>query len=101
MPRESPLRKVYVESMSPSSGSKRPASTTGGKPKAGVAEPGAPMKPAYVPDESDEAQMDKPRSAPAPGVPMSEQQYERLKERARVSRTPPSKHRQEDPARKR
>jgi hypothetical protein len=91
-----------MESMSPSSNSKRPVAGEGNQPEAGVAGPGKMVTPAQVPeDKSDEAKRRKPRSVPAPGVPVTNEQYEWLKEQARTVRTPPSKHQQVDPARKR
>ena len=38
------------------------------------------------------------RGAPAPGVPMSNADYDALKECAKTTRLPPSKHKQEDPS---
>jgi len=37
---------------------------------------------------------------PSPGVPISAEQYERLKEAAKTSPKPQSEHSQEDPAQK-
>lgn len=58
------------------------------------------MDPTLIPDERER---DAParralRPAPAPGVPVSDERYEWLKEKAKTVRTPPSKHRQEDPS---
>jgi hypothetical protein len=39
-----------------------------------------------------------PRGAPAPGVPISNRDFDALKERARTTRLPPSEHAQEDPS---
>jgi hypothetical protein len=45
---------------------------------------GAPIRPADVPaDAGCETSLDRPKSAPAPGVPMSIAEYERLKEQAK------------------
>lgn len=88
-----------MELMSQSSNSKRPV---GNQPEAGLAGPGKMVTPTQVPeDKSDEAKRREPRSVPAPGVPVTNEQYERLKEQARTVRMPPSKHQQVDPARKR
>jgi hypothetical protein len=46
----------------------------------------------------DEVTRGDPRPAPAPGVPVSIEEYESLKRIAKTVRTPPSKHRQEDPS---
>ncbi len=65
----------------------------------GTAGPGEDIDPMRIPEsEPDEKTRDAPREAPAPGVPMSDEQYEWLKRKAKVVRTPASKHRQEDPS---
>ena len=42
----------------------------------------------------------KPRPAPAPGVPMSAEEYERLKQRAKHGPAPRAEHAQEDKPKK-
>jgi hypothetical protein len=61
---------------------------------------GETMEPTRIADErdSDEATRGEPRSAPAPGVPVSAEELERLKAKAKTARLPPSEHRQEDPS---
>jgi hypothetical protein len=61
------------------------------------------MDPASIADQSDDnpAGRDKPFDAPAPGVPVSDEEYDRLKRRAKTARLPPSEHSQEDPSGKR
>lgn len=83
--------------------SKRASSRSEGQPKRGIASSGESIDPMLIPDEreSDEASRSEPRPAPAPGVPVSNEQYEWLKRKAKVVRKPPSKHRQEDPSGKR
>jgi hypothetical protein len=44
--------------------------------------------------------LDHSRSAPAPGVPVSGKEFERLKTRAKSSSAPRSEHSQEDPSQK-
>lgn len=53
-----------------------------------------------IPDEGEpgSTERDHPRDAPPPGVPVSNERYEWLKQKARVVRTPRSKHQQEDPS---
>ncbi len=83
-----------------SSGSKGSGGKPEYRPEPGSADPGAAFDPTLVPDESepDDTTRGEHRPAPAPGIPMSNEQYEWLKEKARVVRQPPSKHRQEDPS---
>ena len=81
------------------SGSKR----TGGpppRPKAGVASPGRTIDPRQE-AEGAVAESDShvpPQAAPAPGVPVSNEQYEELKRKAKTAPVPRSKHSQEDPS---
>jgi hypothetical protein len=72
------------------------------QPKTGTARSGETTDPMAVPEdhEPDEASRGEPRSAPAPGVPVSHEEYERLKERAKTIRKRASKHVQEDPSKK-
>jgi hypothetical protein len=74
----------------------------GDQPKTGAAGPGETFEPTAIPKEreSDDAERGKPRPAPAPGVPLSREEYERLKERARTVRKRPPKQVQEDPSAK-
>jgi hypothetical protein len=72
-------------------GTERPRSKT--KPKAGFAGPGETVDPTEV-GKTDE----KPRAAPAPGLPMSQEAYERLKREAQTRPVPRSKDAQEDPS---
>lgn len=78
----------------------RAKQTAGMKPAAGAASAGASFDPAGLADEPRGAGEPPVRPAPAPGVPMSGAQYERLKREAETARKPPSKHSQEDPAAK-
>jgi hypothetical protein len=48
--------------------------------------------------ETAESEHGKPRPAPAPGVPMTAEEFERFKERAKHHPAPPAKHAQEDPS---
>lgn len=75
---------------------------SGDQPKTGAAGPGEAFEPTSIPDEreSDKAERGKPCPAPAPGVPVSREEYERLKERARTVRKRPPKDIQEDPSAK-
>lgn len=70
------------------------------KKLAGIAGPGKTIDPrSPTPDrEPDEPPDRQPRPAPAPGVPVSNEEYERLKERAKRVRQPPAGHAREDPA---
>jgi hypothetical protein len=70
------------------------------KPVPGSAGAGAPFDPTSLPDESSDPAERSVRPAPAPGVPMSEAQYEKLKRVAKTARKPPSKYSQEDPSAK-
>jgi hypothetical protein len=68
----------------------------------GTAGAGAPFDPTRLgnePDVSGAAERNV-RPAPAPGIPMSEAQYEKLKREAETARKQPSKHGQEDAAAK-
>jgi hypothetical protein len=58
------------------------------------------MEPTSIADERDsnEATRDETRSAPAPGVPVSTEEYILLKNKAKTARLPPSEHSQEDPS---
>jgi hypothetical protein len=66
----------------------------------GAAGAGAPFDPTSLADEPSGPAERTVRPAPAPGLPMSDAQYEKLKREAETARKPPSKHSQEDPAAK-
>jgi hypothetical protein len=67
------------------------------KPQEGTGDAGAPFDPGAEPGP-DETAPGEPRPAPPPGVPMSSEEYERLKNRARTERTRPSVRPQTDPS---
>jgi hypothetical protein len=73
--------------------SQRQHSGRGMRPKAGVADSGRTVDPKSVSDDREAG-----RAARAPGLPMSQQEYERLKREAETVPIPRSKHRQEDPS---
>ena len=77
---------------------KRQRETHGPKAKPGQSCPGEPFDPAQLPDEPDSAgpQSGAPRPSPGPNVPISADEYERLKEGAKHKRLPHSPHAQED-----
>lgn len=65
---------------------------------AGVAGPGESIDPMGLPEEEVAAEAGgRLRAAPAPGVPMSEEEYQRLKRDAKVASAPPVEG-QEDPS---
>ena len=70
------------------------------QPATGAVGPGETFDPMARPEEhdSDETARHVTHPAPAPGVPISSEEYEWLKKKAKIVRKPPSKHRQEDPA---
>jgi len=72
------------------------------QPKPGSASPGEAFDPTQPPQEpsSGDAQRNEPRPAPAPGIPISNEQYEWLKRKAKTIPRPQSDHAQEDPAAK-
>ena len=63
------------------------------KPKAGFAPAGETIDPTAVGKRDDN-----PRAAPAPGLPMSQDDYDRLKREAQTKPVPRSKDAQEDPS---
>jgi hypothetical protein len=83
--------------------SKRGGEQSDAPPKRGIAGAGATMDPLDIAgdQECDEAKRGEPRYVPAPGVPVSNEQYEWLKRKAKSVRVPPSEHSQEDPSGKR
>lgn len=80
------------------SGSKSPGDKWKHEPLPGSADAGKTIDPRRA--ASDEAPVAAGESfaAPAPGIPISQQLYERLKQKAKGARVRPSKHRQEDPS---
>jgi len=70
------------------------------KPATGIADAGAPFDPARLAEEPSGPAESKVRPAPAPGVPLSEAQYEKLKREAETAGKLPSNRGQEDPAAK-
>jgi hypothetical protein len=82
------------------SGPKRPSDRSEDQPKSGMTGPGETFDPRQIADERapGEPAQGEHRPAPAPSVPISNEEYERLKRKAKTVRVPPSKHRQEDPS---
>lgn len=72
------------------------------EPQPGQAGQGEPFDPTQLPDEPDSSgpQGGAPRPSPGPNVPIPADEYERLKEKAKHKRLPPSPHAQEDRPRK-
>ena len=64
------------------------------KARCGVTEGGELMKPEELPEEKNTETESRP--APAPGVPMSEEEYDRLKEKAERAPAPRVENAQED-----
>jgi hypothetical protein len=77
---------------------KRPKFSSG--PQEGTAEGGESINPTGLSDESDLCEESKPRAMPFPGLPVSREEYQRLKDAAANSTTPPLNIAQEDPPRK-
>ncbi len=65
------------------------------KPKRGEAPGGESFDPEALPEEP-ESPEEQPRPAPAPGLPISDEEYERLKESAKRGTGHRNKHAQED-----
>jgi hypothetical protein len=65
------------------------------KPRQGVGSSGKSINPHELPEE-DKKPEGKPKSAPYPGSPVSEEEYERMKKAARDVPAPHSEHAQED-----
>ena len=95
-----PLRRdlMAMKSRPPSSDSKMPGEKHQGQPAPGSAEPGKTFDPTRAPTEH--VTEHGTRSAPAPGVPMSNEQYESLKRKAIKTKKTPSTTGQEDPSAK-
>ena len=66
-------------------------------PLAGDGERGREFNPSKVPEDCD-SDRSAPRPAPAPGSPVGDDEYDRLKEAARKERHRPGGPAQEDPA---
>jgi len=65
------------------------------KPLNGVAADCESFNPRELPDEAAD-DTDTPRPAPAPGLPVSEEEYKRMKEAAKHAPAPRGDHAQED-----
>jgi hypothetical protein len=96
-------RRSNMSSSRSGSRPKKSGHASHGEARPGAAGPGETFDPTRMPHESrpDEGLIKAPRAALAPGIPMSDEQYDWLKRKAKVVRTPSSKHRQEDPSVKR
>jgi len=70
------------------------------EPQKGAAQGGESINPAALPEDADLGVREKCRIAPGPGVPVSHEEYERLKKAAKTSTTPPVDNAQEDRPRK-
>jgi hypothetical protein len=70
----------------------------GTAPQRGVANPGKPMRPKAAPKERDgqPPARRRPRAAPAPGVPVTDEEYDRLKREAETAPAPGQAPEQED-----
>jgi hypothetical protein len=67
------------------------------EPQPGVAAGGESINPSGLPETPESAAAgEQPRAAPAPGIPISKEEYERLKEAARTAPTPAVNNAQED-----
>ena len=67
------------------------------RPRTGVAGCGSPVDPMALPEEADESPSSRERrAAPAPGVPVSDREYERLKKEADSGPAPDQAPAQED-----
>jgi hypothetical protein len=65
------------------------------RPLHGDATGGESFDPQDLPEEASD-QSEKPREAPAPGVPISDEEFERMKEAAKHAPAPRDKHAQDD-----
>jgi hypothetical protein len=92
-------RRSIMNSSRSGSGPKESGQGSHGQSMPGTAGPGETVDPTRIPDERRPGEG--VHEAPAPGIPMSEEQYDWLKRKAKVVRTPSSKHKQEDPSAKR
>lgn len=66
------------------------------KPEPGSAPGGDSINPVESTEPEPQASEQEPRPAPAPGVPMTDAEYERLKEAAKHAPPPPVQNAQED-----
>jgi hypothetical protein len=67
------------------------------KPQPGAAPGGKSINPMGLPEEPDAAAREGgPKPAPGPGLPISDEEYDRLKEAAKHSSAPPVENAQED-----
>jgi hypothetical protein len=83
-------------------GRRKPATPPDAGPQRGAAEPGVPVRPTDLPEEnSEQATPDRPRAAPPPGVPMTIEEYERLKREAETAPPADEAPAQEDRVRRR
>jgi hypothetical protein len=90
-----------MTSDSPKSPLKRSRDKSQHEPKEGSAGAGKTFDPMRDQPAPDEPTDDSPRYAPSPGVPISDEQYEWLKAKAKRTVKPRSEHSQEDPSEKR
>jgi hypothetical protein len=69
-------------------------------PQLGVADRGKLIEPAVLPDPFDSTapSPDQPRPMPAPGTPLSDEEYDRLKKKAATKPNPPGGSAQSDPS---
>ena len=65
-------------------------------PVPGRSDAGRDFSPSDLPDDAPEEHTENPRAAPAPGVPISNHELERLKEKARTEDDQPDVPAQED-----
>ena len=66
------------------------------KPLRGVAAGGESIDPSALSSEEEVDKSEKPKSAPAPGLPVSVEEYRRMTEAARHAPAPRDEHAQED-----
>ena len=71
------------------------------KPEHGRASKGQNLNPSELAEELAVLSDEKPRAAPAPGVPVSDEEYKRMKEAAETAPTKDVKNAQEDRPKKR
>jgi len=71
------------------------------KPEHGRGGKGQNVNPSELPEELVVLSDDKPRAAPSPGVPVSDEDYKRMKEAAEIAPTRDVKNAQEDRPKKR
>lgn len=71
------------------------------KPEHGRGDKGRDVNPSELPEELIVLSDEKPRAAPAPGVPVSNEEYKRMKEAAETAPTKDVENAQEDRPKKR